>query len=92
MKFYLLLLVILSTAEFAKDLQLIDDQLKKGEFKEVLRLSSSVIQRAEKVGDWNAKGRALIYKAQASHSLGHAKQMKDFIEKATAVFKARFRT
>jgi CHAT domain-containing protein len=85
MKFYLFLLVILSTPEFTKDLAKIDDQLKKGEFKEVLRLSDSVIQRSG--NDWNAKGRALIYCAQASHSLGHAKEMKNFIEKATAVFK-----
>jgi len=80
--------MIISTAEFAKELGEIDDLLKKGEFKEVLRLSDSVIQRAEKVNDWNAKGRALIYSAQASHSLGHATEMKDFIKKATAVFKA----
>jgi CHAT domain-containing protein/Flp pilus assembly protein TadD len=87
-----LLFVIICTPafaiNFAEDLAQIDDQLKKGEYKEVLRLSDSIIQRAQKVDNWHAKGRALIYSAQASHSLGHAKEMKDFIEKATAVFKA----
>lgn len=74
--------------DFTKDLQQIDDQLKKGEFKEVLHLSDSIIQRAAKENNWKAKGRALIYKAQASHSLGQSKEMKDFIEQAIHVFKA----
>jgi tetratricopeptide (TPR) repeat protein len=73
--------------DFTKDLQKIDNQLKKGKFKEVLSLSDSVIQRAEKEDNWNAKGRALIYSAQASHSLGHAKEMKSFIEQAISIFK-----
>ncbi len=74
--------------DFTKDLQQIDDHLKKGEYKEVLSLSDSVIQRADKENNWNAKGRALIYSAQASLSMGHSKEMKIFIEKAIDVFKA----
>jgi CHAT domain-containing protein len=74
--------------DFTKDLQQIDDQLKKGEYNKVLQLSGAVIQRAETENNWNAKGRSLIYSAQASHSLGHSKEMKNFIEKAIDVFKA----
>jgi CHAT domain-containing protein/tetratricopeptide (TPR) repeat protein len=92
MKYYFGLFLLISiqafATDFTKDLQEIDNQLKKGQFKEVLQLSDSVIQRAEKENDWNAKGRALIFCAQASHSMGHSKEMKSFIEKATAVFKA----
>ena len=92
MKCYLVLFILVSIPtyadDFTKELQEIDNLLKKGQFKEVLRLSNSVIQQAEKEDSWNAKGRALIYSAQASHSMGHAKEMKNFIEKATAVFKA----
>src|SRR5262245_18443561 len=92
MKRCLFLFIIISipafATDFTKDLAEIDNQLKKGQFKEFLRLSESVIQRAEKEDNWNAKGRAMIYIAQALHSLGRDEEMKSIIEKATAVFKA----
>ncbi|MCI0612316.1 CHAT domain-containing protein [bacterium] len=92
MKCYVVLFILVSiptyAADFTKELQEIDDLLKKGEYKEVLRFSDSVIQRADKENNWNAKGRALIYSAQASHSMGHSKEMKNFIENAIDVFKA----
>jgi tetratricopeptide (TPR) repeat protein len=86
--FFMMIAIPVFGTDFTKDLQQIDDLLKKGEYKEVLRSSDSVIQRADKENNWNAKGRALIYSAQASHSLGHAKEMKSFIEQATDVYKA----
>lgn len=88
MKHYLLLFLLLASTDFTKELSKIDEQLKQGQFKEVLKLSDSVIQRAGKENNWKANGRALVYKAQASHSLGHSKEMKDFIEQAIDVFKA----
>ena len=65
-----------------------DIHLKKGEYKDVLKLASSVAQKAQKEDDWNAQGRALIYCAQASYSMRHPKEMKTFIENAIAIFKA----
>lgn len=91
MKFSVVLLIMISVpllaTDFSKDLREIDNHLKNGAYKDVLKLAGFVILRAQKENNWNAQGRALIYGAQASHSLGKSKEMKSFIERAIAIFK-----
>lgn len=74
--------------DFTADLKQLDIHLKKGEYKDVLKLGSSVASKAQKEANWNAQGRALIYCAQASYSMRNPKEMKTFLENAIAIFKA----
>ncbi|MCI0612317.1 CHAT domain-containing protein [bacterium] len=92
MKFNVLFFIIISTqafaTDFSADLKQLDIHLKKGEYKDVLKLASSVAQKAQKEKNWSAQGRALVYCAQASYSMRHPKEMQTFLENAIAIFKA----
>src|SRR5262245_5353090 len=85
---FILISIQAFASDFTNDLQHLDIHLNKGEYKDVLKLGNSIAQKAQKEKDWNAQGRALVYCAQASYSMRHPKEMKDFLEDAIAIFKA----